>query len=301
MPTAIIITNSSITLSFPGMTKVIKSDDKGRFEKIKELIKNNASDEEFKAILDIGSIIKKHPSGLFDITPEGNCQIDGIDAPSSLSKRIVQFAKEGLPFEPLIKFFKNCLANPDSRARTDLYAFLEHNGHPITSDGCFIAYRAVNKDWKDIHTNTFDNSIGQIITKNREECDPNPNQTCSTGLHVAALEYAQGFKPDDGHLIEVKVNPSDVVAIPTDYNGQKMRVCKFEVIAENFNTLIEKPLYDPENVINEGDWDDEGGTDESDYHSESWKPQEKIEKTPTSSDNWKFQKRDSRGRFIKKS
>lgn len=39
--------------------------------------------------------------------------------------------------------------------------------------------------------------------------------------------------------MEVKVNPADVVAVPTDYNGTKMRTCRFEVVAECANIRTE--------------------------------------------------------------
>ena len=31
-------------------------------------------------------------------------------------------------------------------------------------------------------------------------------------------------------MLEVEVNPSDVVSIPVDYNNSKMRVCKYKVL-----------------------------------------------------------------------
>jgi len=31
-------------------------------------------------------------------------------------------------------------------------------------------------------------------------------------------------------MLEVKIDPADVVAIPTDYNNAKMRICKYEVL-----------------------------------------------------------------------
>ncbi len=75
----------------------------------------------------------------------------------------------------------------------------------------------------------------------RSKVDDNPNNTCSHGLHVATLSYAQDFASGDDKLLDVEVSPSDVVAVPTDYNGTKMRVCRFKVVAES-QGLIDKPL-----------------------------------------------------------
>jgi hypothetical protein len=55
------------------------------------------------------------------------------------------------------------------------------------------------------------------------------------------MSYAQSFGSGDDKLLDVEVDPTDVVAVPTDYNGTKMRVCKFKVVAES-QGLIEKPL-----------------------------------------------------------
>jgi hypothetical protein len=125
-----------------------------------------------------------------------------------------------------------------------LFKFLEHNGHPITTEGNFIAYRAVRSDFKDKHTGTIDNSIGSVVFIPRSQVDDNPNNTCSHGLHVATLSYAQGqFATAGDVVLDVEVDPSDVVAVPTDYNGTKMRVCRFKVVAQT-QGLIEKPLVD---------------------------------------------------------
>jgi hypothetical protein len=61
---------------------------------------------------------------------------------------------------------------------------------------------------------------------------------------VAAFEYADKFY-SNGHLMEIKVNPKNVVAVPTDYNQQKMRVCEYEVMAEYKGPRVEQ-LYNYE-------------------------------------------------------
>jgi len=80
--------------------------------------------------------------------------------PSELEARILKFKEQKLPYDALLKFWENLKKNPSFNARKMLFKFLEHNGHPMTSDGCFIAYRGVTEDFKDPHTKTFDNSLG---------------------------------------------------------------------------------------------------------------------------------------------
>jgi hypothetical protein len=60
----------------------------------------------------------------------------------------------------------------------------------------------------------------------RDMVDADSSRTCSRGLHVASWGYVKGHST----IVSVKVNPVDVVSIPYDYNGQKMRVCRYQVI-----------------------------------------------------------------------
>ena len=82
----------------------------------------------------------------------------------------------------------------------------------------------------------------------RDSVDADSSVTCSHGLHVAAFEYAHRHGRT---LVAVKVNPVDVVSIPFDYNGQKMRVCRYKVL-EVIGEEIKESLYiedKPEEVI----------------------------------------------------
>jgi hypothetical protein len=175
---------------------------------------------------------------------DGLVHISGVALPNELSKKIVAFRDLELPTKPLLNFWNNLKTNSSYNSRKMLYAFLEHNGHPLTDDGCFIAYRGVTSDFKDCHTRSFDNSIGAICEVPRDSVDDNPNNTCSSGLHVACHSYAHGF---GAKLIKVKVNPVDVVCVPVDYNGTKMRVSKFEVLSECEN-IDTSELYEHEEI-----------------------------------------------------
>lgn len=159
----------------------------------------------------------------------GLIYVDDVAAPPALGKKILQFSDEGLPYEPLVAFAKNLQANPSFRSVNQLFSFLEKNDHPITDDGCFIAYKKVRSDFKDCHTGTFDNSPGQTVSMPRNQVNEDPEQTCSNGLHVANYSYAKDFY-GGGVMLEIKVNPAHVVAVPTDYNESKMRVCEYHVL-----------------------------------------------------------------------
>jgi hypothetical protein len=78
----------------------------------------------------------------------------------------------------------------------------------------------------------MDNSPGRVVEMERNKVDDNKDQTCSTGLHFCGLSYLGHFGGSDSRIVIVKINPRDVVSIPSDYNGAKGRACRYEVIGE---------------------------------------------------------------------
>lgn len=251
------VLKSSIVLNYDGKTLTISEDD-DRFDKVIVCIRENRLDD-IPGIVELERTFEGTGMELRDgVIYEG-----GQPIPTELNAKILRYKELGLPFDSLLKFWENLKLNPSFNSRTMLYKFLEHNGHPFTEDGCFIAYRGVREDFKDKHTGKFDNSVGATCKIDRSEVDDNPNNTCSHGLHVACFEYAKSFGPQ---LVEVKVNPRDVVAVPTDYNGTKMRVCQFEVVAIGEfirnEVIYGQPLPDEHNCSE--DCNDEHEDDEED-------------------------------------
>ena len=230
-----ILTAQGITLSYDGNFTTISKGDH-RYPDLIEAVKENRW-EDIPSILDM-SLAFCNIDGVELI--DGRIEIEGRKIPDVLTERVLNFKENDLPFEPLIKFSKKLLDNPSFNSRQQLYKFLEHNGHPLTKDGNFIAYKGVRNNFTDCHTGNFDNSIGQVVEMDRNEVDDNPNNTCSSGLHVAAFGYADGF---GSVLLEVEVNPQDVVSVPNEYNGEKMRVCKYKVRAV-CESKLETELYD---------------------------------------------------------
>jgi hypothetical protein len=142
----------------------------------------------------------------------------------------MQMRREGFNIEPLVAFLEQLMMNPSHRAVEELYGFLEAGNMPITEDGHFLAYKRVNANWTDVHSGTFDNSPGQICEMPRNKVNDDKRQTCSTGLHFCSLDYLKAFM--GARIVILKINPADVVSIPTDYNQAKGRCCKYEVIGE---------------------------------------------------------------------
>ncbi len=228
-----LITNNNIVINFEGRTYNISSSDTAKFKSVKGFLKDKDY-ESVKEILSPKSKIVRYANTYFEVTDDGLLWMKDDKkepVPHILAKRLLDFINEGLDFIYLIKFWENLRLNPSLESRKDLYSFLESNHHPITPEGNFIAYKKVTKvgtNLMDSHTKTLKNNVGLVVEMQREKVDANRNNTCSSGLHVAAWEYASTFSGDT--LIEVVVNPKDVVAVPTDYKNQKMRVCRYKVL-----------------------------------------------------------------------
>lgn len=149
---------------------------------------------------------------------------------SSLASRIIKMYQDGFPIEPMVKFMENLMENPSKRAVNELYGFLEKNSLPITPDGHFLAFKKVQNDYKDVYSGTMDNSVSKVVEMERNEVNDDQNVTCSTGLHFCSRDYLNHFGGE--RIVIVKINPRDVVSIPTDYNDSKGRACRYEVVDE---------------------------------------------------------------------
>jgi hypothetical protein len=222
-----------------------------KYSKVMPLLISGASDAEILDRLDVASKIENYGQGEFSVDKlAGSVMIDGVEVHDSITDRIVEFARKELPYIPLLNFWRNIQANPSEESKEHLFLFLEANKMVITHDGCFLAYKGVNRDSKgdlvDAHTGKFCNNIGSVVTMDRDKVNPNRSETCSDGLHVAAFEYVWS-QYSQNVKIEVKVNPRDVVAVPNDYGNQKMRVCRYEVVSLNAGKAIDPgaiPLMD---------------------------------------------------------
>ena len=227
-----------------------------------------ATNDELLELVDIETAVANFSQGQVEVK-NGRVLFEGEEVHGSISKRILEFMSKGLPFEPLVKFLENLMNNPSMQSQTELYDFLEHENLPITEDGYFLAYKAVSKDFKDKWRGAFDNRVGQVCEMRRAKVDDNRGRGCSAGLHAGALNYVASYgSVDDGdHIVIVKINPEDVVSVPSDCNCEKLRTCKYEVVGEYQGELL-KPLYKSE--FEEDSYVDEEAELHDEYDDEYW-------------------------------
>lgn len=201
--------------------------------------------------------------------------LNDVPFPDRVSTKAIAMIRAGSGLVPLLNFLRKMRLNPAFSAQQELLDFCDANNFLIAEDGDIIAYKGINENWNDCHTNSVCNKVAHeftqeeiaalplvagIVTTNiedgvtvvsmpRHEVDDDRNTDCSHGLHFAAYDYArQNFGQGNRRMVLIKVNPRDVVAVPKAYGAQKGRCCRYEVVMElqDKAALPEKEVYSEE-------------------------------------------------------
>jgi hypothetical protein len=194
--------------------------------------------------------------------------IDGypFPLPVELQSEVLRINRATGDLTALTNFVTKLSQNPDKDVHQQLYGFIQACGLSLTLDGDFLAYKRVTSNLMDIYTRTMDNSPGKTVEMPRFAVDKDPNRTCSSGLHFAAWGYLAHYASADvNRTVIVKINPADVVSIPTDYNNMKGRAAKYYVLkeVETPEELKYRPVFDYEEP--DYDFDEEYDVDNEDY------------------------------------
>lgn len=283
-----LITPKSILFTTPSGKPINVSDAHPNFSEMRETLrlaqaaKREGHDDDFASHLDHLIKLSEPARQIVAASKGGRVTVrDGVvyygDEPihNTITERILWGLREGFDMDPYVAFLDNLMLNPSNRAVNELYGFMEANGMGITDDGCLITYKKVRDDYRDIHSGTFDNSVGQVREMVRNKVDDRSNVTCSTGFHVCSYSYLPHFGSGSGDRVVIcKVHPRDVVSIPNDYQNAKMRVCRYEVIGEVpqeelSDILSQKPVWslsDWSDTVDE-DFDDTADEDSETYET----------------------------------
>lgn len=255
LPAALIMGDNGFTAFINGKNYTV-SKDNPKYPQLLDAIKAKDWDGVVQ-LLDLPKQVGDWLNGDPGFTLRGGLvELDGEAFGEPVSEKVLRMVREGFDATPLLKFLRKVRANPSWSAQQELLLFCVANGFAITDDGDIIAYKNVRADFRDRHSGTFDNSVGKVVQMPRHQVDDRRGVTCSRGLHFAAFEYANNFG-SDGHLLAVKVNPTDVVSIPEDYQNQKGRCARYEVLAvvpRNNTPLPQKEVYAPADVTGRESW-----------------------------------------------
>lgn len=258
---------ANITVFVPGQSPLVAHSSHPNFDTI---VKGVLADD--PSVVDLFDMAKTVATR-FDKLSErvsaahGRLYFDGEEVNNTLSTQVVRFLNEGVKnWKPLVLFFENVQQNPNEHSREQLYTWLNDRDFTITEDGMIVGYKGVRPTADggfesinrgkaivdgQVHTGAIPNHAGAVVEMPRNEVTHNPADGCSTGLHVGTYEYANSFA--QGALLEVHVNPRDVVSVPTDCDWQKMRVCRYTVV-DTIDAPYTSPARWNEDEYGDEDW-----------------------------------------------
>lgn len=199
-------------------------------------------------LINVNKKIDNWSNGNVSIT-DGVVYYRGRPVNTALGDMLVNLIKNKIDSQYFVNFMENLMQNPSNRSVEQLYTFLERNHMPITEDGCFMAYKAVDEEYWSYHCDKVTGEkvrymIGDKPNMPRNMISDDYTMHCHQGLHACSMEYLKSWSAV--HLMIVKINPKDVVSVPNDHNFSKMRVCEMEVMGEVFDENGE-PWYTKRN------------------------------------------------------
>lgn len=208
---------------------------------------------------------------------DGVLHYDGDPVYNGLSQTIARYHDEGRDATNLVRFMERLSANPSDNSREQLFTWTQAKNLTIDTDGFIIGYKGVygrtsDQDYLDpwgqprfsLDQYPYQSSsaghgivdgvdvnghlpmgVGVVVEMPRNEVDDNPRSACSTGLHVGTHSYAKGYSRS-GALLEVKFDPADVVSVPSDSGGAKLRCCRYTAVAIHDVPDDDLTAYEPE-------------------------------------------------------
>lgn len=241
----VIMTPGNVSITLPDGTIHTLGSNSEIFNDVGMLLLNNKIDEAV-ALIEAGIAAKAEVA--IDLGPDmklldGILYWHGIKQESGIARRIVSDIETGKFDNRYVEFMRKLMLNPSYKSVEMLYDFLEHNKFEILENGNILAYKGLKRtengprDW---FTGLVPNWANTIVTMPRNMVEDDPTKACSQGLHIASKEYARDY----GNVVEVSVDPADIVSVPYNYNNKKCRCCRYEVL-----TGKEKPAGAPDVIV----------------------------------------------------
>ena len=226
-----------------------------------------AGDESVYDLFDVaGGVMRRFQQITDRVTWDGtNVRLDGDVVHSAIADQIRRTIEVGeQDYRPLVRFWEKLESNPNEHSRQQAYDFLAAHTFQITEDGDVVGFKGVSRNeagefvsgWSsqvpDVPSAYVDgepvppqsvvpNKVGSVVTMPRGEVIHDPSQACRRGLHVSTRSYAESYGRQ-GAVLEVHVNPRDIVSVPTDGGGEKVRVCRYRVARVALDSYSDRPV-----------------------------------------------------------
>ena len=220
------------------------------------LMWDDADESDVVGLFDVGTAVNDYFSKVSERVAVSNGQVlfDGDPVAGELVDHIIRLYEEKADVSALVLFLEKLMLNPQEHSRNNLYRWMKNKRFSITAEGNLLGYKGLRSDFCSSHAGPgivngvpqnghLDNSPGNVLEMARSEVEFDPEIGCSTGLHVANWNYASSWAGSGGKIVEVHVNPRDIVSVPTDCYDEKMRVSRY-VVARAVTQEYDSALVD---------------------------------------------------------
>lgn len=231
-----------------GSTIVVADGDHPNFDDLIAAAREAASPSDVLELADLSMAVAKKFDHLSERVSVGSGRLffDGDEVDDSIARHILRCLDDPTvgDWRPLVAFLENVAANPTAHSREQLYDWLRvRDGITVTADGRLVAYKGVeatedgaylslNRGTATVNGEQQSGRIaqrdGDVVEMPRSAVAHDPANACSTGLHVGTYGYAENWAR--GALLRVLVDPRDVVSVPTDAGGEKVRVSRYRIL-----------------------------------------------------------------------
>jgi len=276
-----ILSENSITIILDNKPHVLRKDH-ANFQLAKKAIMEGRYDD-LSDLVDIVKAVENFVEGDIEVKDEV-VYYKGHRLHGVVVDKLIEMLRAGMQDSaPLTNFITRLQSNPSANSVNELYSFMSYKSLANTSEGKVLGYKGVQSDYWSTTGNadtivlqgqTNDrhqilNEVGSTIEVARRCVDDNKDHHCSFGLHVGSFDYADSWAGDNGRLLLVEFDPSDAVSVPTDCDFQKLRVSKYNVVADITDTRKElnRPVYEANKPIYGSDADEDFEA-EDDYNDD---------------------------------
>lgn len=241
-----------LTLFVGNVSRQINSKDV-RYSKALDFIKNRKW-QDLLDLVDQPAALAKYSEGLIRVY-DNEVHYDGKPITGVAVQKILDFLREGLPIEPLVRFLNNLYTNTDVNVRERLYTFLENNNLAITERGSFLVFKLVKQDGTPIYSRGqlqnekgewFDAlyEVGKTYYYDKKRIVKSANECSTEGIYVGNRNYWNDqFNENEeytgeGRMLIAEVYPQDVENVP-HADCTKIVVSKMKIVDE-YKTLGKK-------------------------------------------------------------
>ena len=255
-PVPYLLGKNSVTVMVNGATHTVTKE-QANYAGLLDAIRNQAW-ETIADLLTPARAVENFGAGMIRVE-NGQVLYNGTVLRNGITVRILDMIAQGFDAQPLVRFLNKLMSNPSKIAVDELYDWLEGTSLPITEDGDFMAYKKVRDDYRDFYTGKVLNKPAELMTDAelaslarpmngvtvsvvdgvtvismpRNQVDDRRDRTCSQGLHFCSLSYLPNYHGGSGRVLLVKVNPANVVSIPSDYDFAKGRAWCYAIVGEH--------------------------------------------------------------------